>query len=90
MKEYIVVYNLNSRGKKLTESYLTTLFEKHNLKSKIFMTSDVSEVDQIIEQHKDSTKYNYCAIGGDGTINSLIDCLLRKNLNRYLMEDIQQ
>ena len=48
MKEYVVVYNLNSRGKKLTESYLTTLFEKHNLKSKIFMTSDVSEVDQII------------------------------------------
>jgi len=30
MKEYVVVYNLNSRGKKLTESYLTTLFEKHN------------------------------------------------------------
>ena len=40
MKEYVVVYNLNSRGKKLTESYLTTLFEKHNLKSKIFMTSN--------------------------------------------------
>ena len=85
MKEYIVVYNLNSRGKKLTESYLTTLFEKHNLKSKIFMTSDVSEVDKIIEQHKDSTKYNYCAIGGDGTINSLIDCLLRKGLDRPIV-----
>jgi diacylglycerol kinase (ATP) len=67
MKEYVVVYNLNSRGKKLTESYLTTLFEKHNLKSKIFMTSNVSEIDQIIEQHKDSKKYNYCAIGGDGS-----------------------
>ena len=85
MKEYVVVYNLNSRGKKLTESYLTTLFEKHNLKSKIFMTSNVSEIDQIIEQHKDSKKYNYCAIGGDGTINSLIDSLLRKGLDRPIV-----
>ena len=49
------------------------------------MTSDVSEVDQIIEKHKDSTKYNYCAIGGDGTINSLIDCLLRKGLDRPIV-----
>jgi diacylglycerol kinase (ATP) len=85
MKEYVVIYNLNSRGKKLTESYLTSLFEKHNLKSKIFMTFNVSEVDQIIEQHKDSKKYNYCAIGGDGTINSLIDSLLKKGLDRPIV-----
>ena len=36
MREYIVIYNVNSRGKNLNKEYLTQLFEKNQLKSKIF------------------------------------------------------
>ncbi len=79
---YIVIYNINSRGKNLTKVYLQSLFDKHNLKCKIFMTKSIEEVTEIIEDYKDVDKYTYCAIGGDGTINSLIDTLLQKGLEK--------
>ena len=85
MKKYIVIYNVNSRGKYLTEEYLKQLFLKHKLKCKIFMTRNILELDEIIEKHKNDKQYNYCAIGGDGTINSLIDMLLKKGLNKPIV-----
>jgi len=85
MKEYIVIYNINSRGKNLTEVYLKQLFLKHKLKCKIFMTRNILELEEIIEKHKDDKQYNYCAIGGDGTINSLIDMLLKKGINKPIV-----
>ena len=85
MKEYIVIYNVNSRGKNLSKEYLTQLFEKNHLKSKIFMTSNTTEVEEIIKRYSDEKKYNYCAIGGDGTINSLIDILLKMGLSKPIV-----
>ena len=85
MKKYIVIYNVNSRGKNLTKEYITQLFQKHDLECKIFMTRSANELDEIIEQHKDEKLYSYCAIGGDGTINSLIDMLLKKEVNQPIV-----
>ena len=82
MKKYIVIYNLNSRGKTLTKEYLKRLFHKHDLQCEIFMTRSTQELEEIIEQYKDEKLYSYCAIGGDGTINSLIDTLLKKELHK--------
>ena len=85
MKEYIVIYNLNSRGRKLSIDYLNTLFKEHKLKCKIFTTRSIYELDDILEKYKDPKKYIYCAIGGDGTINSLIDTLLKKEINQPIV-----
>ena len=52
MKKYIVIYNVNSRGKNLTKEYIKQLFQKHDLECKIFMTRSANELDEIIEQHK--------------------------------------
>jgi YegS/Rv2252/BmrU family lipid kinase len=82
MKEYIVIYNLNSRGRKLSKEYLNALFQEHKLNCKIFMTKNINELDDILENYKDPNRYIYCAIGGDGTINSLIDTLLKKEINQ--------
>ena len=80
MKEFIVFYNVNSRGRNLTQDYIESLFRKHELSCKIFMTKSISELGEIIDQFSDTKKYIYCAIGGDGTISSLIDSLLNKGL----------
>ena len=85
MREYIVIYNVNSRGKNLSKEYLTQLFEKNQLKAKIFMTRNTSEVENIIEKYSNDKKYSYCAIGGDGTINSLIDVLLKLGLSKPIV-----
>lgn len=64
MKEFIVFYNVNSRGRNLTQDYIESLFRKHELSCKIFMTKSISELGEIIDQFTDTKKYIYCAIGG--------------------------
>ena len=80
MKTYIVIYNENSRGKKYTKTDLELIFSSHDLNSEIFVTSDVKEVDLVIKKYKNSKDYVFCAIGGDGTLNSLINSLLMNNI----------
>ena len=80
MKTYIVIYNKNSRGKNYTQKDLEKIFSSHDLKSKIFVTTDIKDVDKIILDFKNSKEYIYCAIGGDGTLNSLINALLMNNI----------
>ena len=80
MKTYIVIYNENSRGKKYTKTDLELIFSSHDLNSEIFVTSDVKEVDLLIKKYKNSKDYVFCAIGGDGTLNSLINSLLMNNI----------
>jgi len=82
MKTYIVIYNKNSRGKKYTKDELDQIFVSHGLVSKIFLTKQIKEVDIIIKKFTDPQKYIYCGIGGDGTLNSLINSLLKNNINK--------
>ena len=75
MKTYIVIHNLNSRGKNLSQEYIEDLFKSKNIPFKYFSTSTINELNSVIVEYSDSNKYQYCAIGGDGSLNSLI-CLL--------------
>tara|TARA_B100000700_G_scaffold261138_1_gene296950 strand:- start:96 stop:971 length:876 start_codon:yes stop_codon:yes gene_type:complete len=81
MKTYIVIYNKNSRGKKYSKKDLDIIFSAHELNSKIFVTNEIEDVGKIIQKYKDPNKYIYCAIGGDGTLNSLINALLMNNID---------
>ena len=79
MKTYIVIYNQNSRGKKYTKEELKSKFNSHGLPTKIFVTQTINEVSQIIKEFKNPNDYIYCGIGGDGTLNSLINA---NNINQ--------
>ena len=80
MKKYIVIYNKNSRGRKYSKNDLEKIFSSHDLNSEIFVTNEVKDVDKIIKNYKNPKEYIYCAIGGDGTLNSLINALLMNNI----------
>jgi YegS/Rv2252/BmrU family lipid kinase len=81
MKTYIVIYNQNSRGKKYKKEELEKKFIEHDLEAKIFVTKQINEVDLVIKEFTDSNKYVYIGIGGDGTLNSLINSLLNNKIN---------
>ena len=81
MKTYIVIYNQNSRGKKYKKEELEKKFIEHDLNAKIFVTKQINEVDLVIKEFTDSKKYVYIGIGGDGTLNSLINSLLNNKIN---------
>ena len=81
MKTYIVIYNQNSRGKKYKKEELEKKFIEHDLEAKIFVTKEINEVDLVIKEFTDSNKYVYIGIGGDGTLNSLINSLLNNKIN---------
>ncbi len=81
MKTYIVIYNKNSRGKKYKQKELENKFVEHDLDAKIFATKEINEVDVVIKEFTDPNKYIYIGIGGDGTLNSLINSLLKNKIN---------
>ncbi len=80
MKTYIVIYNKNSRGKKYSKKELERIFSSHDLNSKVFVTNEIRDVDTIIRKLNNHEDYIYCAIGGDGTLNSLVNALLKNNI----------
>jgi len=80
MKKYILIHNLNSRGKNLSKEYIEYLFKSKDIPFVYFPTSTIDELDNIINKYSDSSKYQYCAIGGDGSLNSLINVLLNNNV----------
>ena len=80
MKKYIVIHNLNSRGKNLSKEYIERLFKSEEIPFEYFSTSTLDELNEIITKYSDSKTYQYCAIGGDGSLNSLINSLLSNNI----------
>lgn len=80
MKTYVVIHNKNSRGRNLNEEYINNLFESNNLNFIYKATKSFDQLDQIIKLYNDSSKYQYCAIGGDGSLNSLVNSLMNNNV----------
>ena len=80
MKTYIVIHNLNSRGKNLSEKYIEHLFKSKEIPYIYFSTSTIDELNNVIKEYSDSSKFQYCAIGGDGSLNSLINALLNNDV----------
>ena len=81
MKTYVVIHNKNSRGRNLNEDYINKLFESNNLKHIYKATNSLDELNQTIEMYNDSSVYQYCTIGGDGSLNSLINALMFNNIS---------
>ena len=52
MKKYIIIYNKNSRGKTYSKKDLEKIFSSHDLDTKIFITSEINDVDKIIKNYK--------------------------------------
>ena len=67
MKTYVVIHNKNSRGRNLKEEYINKLFVSNNLKHIYKATNSYEELDQTIMLYSDSSTYQYCTIGGDGS-----------------------
>ena len=81
MKTYVVIHNKNSRGRNLKEEYINKLFESNNLKYIYEATNSFEELDQKIKLYNDSSKYQYCTIGGDGSLNALVNSLMINNIS---------
>ncbi len=82
MKTYIVIHNLNSRGKDLSQEYIEYLFKSNHIPFKYFSTSTLDELNNVIVEYSDCDKYQYCAIGGDGSLNSLINALMNNDVKK--------
>ncbi len=82
MKKYIVIHNLNSRGKNLSQEYIECLFKSKDIPFMYFPTSTIDELNNVILKYSNSTKYQYCAIGGDGSLNSLVNALMVNNVSK--------
>lgn len=80
MKKYVVIHNLNSRGKSLSREYIEYLFNSRDIPFKYFPTTTIDELDEVINKYSDSKKFQYCSIGGDGSLNSLINSLMNNNV----------
>ena len=81
MKTYVVIHNKNSRGRNLKEEYIKKLFESNNLTHVYKATNSYEDLDQTIKLYSDSSQYQYCTIGGDGSLNSLINSLMINNIS---------
>ena len=80
MKTYIVIHNLNSRGKNLSQEYIEDLFKSKNIPFIYFSTSSIDELNNVIVEYSDTNNYQYCTIGGDGSLNSLINSLMNNGI----------
>jgi len=80
MKTYIVIHNLNSRGKNLSQEYIEDLFKSKIIPFIYFSTSSIDELNNVIVEYSDTNKYQYCTIGGDGSLNSLINALMNNGI----------
>ena len=80
MKTYIIIHNLNSRGKNLSQEYIERLFQSEEIPFIYFSTLTIDELNNVIKEYSDSSKFQYCAIGGDGSLNSLINALMNNDV----------
>ena len=81
MKKFIVIQNMKSRGRSLKRNYIESLLKKQDIEYELFQTHNIYELENIISNYKDSSKYQYCTIGGDGSLNALVNALFKYEIN---------
>ena len=81
MKTIVIIHNLNSRGKNINEDYVRELLNKKGIKFHYFQTKQISDVDGIIRKYNNPSEFQYCSIGGDGSLNALVNSLMKNNIN---------
>ena len=80
MKKFIIIQNMKSRGRSLKRNYIESLLNKQGVEFELFQTHNISELENVISNYKDSSKYQYCTIGGDGSLNALVNTLFKNEI----------
>lgn len=80
MKTIVIIHNLNSRGKNINEDYVRELLNKKGIKFHYFQTKQISDIDEIIKNYNNPSEFQYCSIGGDGSLNALVNSLMKNNI----------
>ena len=80
MKTIIIIHNLNSRGKNINEDYVRELLNKKGMKFHYFQTKQISDLDEIIKKYNNPSEFQYCSIGGDGSLNALVNSLMKNKI----------
>ena len=80
MKKFIIIQNMKSRGRSLKRNYIESLLNKQGVEFELFQTHNIYELENIISNYKDSSKYQYCTIGGDGSLNALVNALFKHQI----------
>ena len=80
MKTIVIIHNLNSRGKNINEDYVRELLNKKGIKFYYFQTKQISDLDEIIKKYNNPLQFQYCSIGGDGSLNALVNSLMKNNI----------
>ena len=81
MKTIIIIHNLNSRGKNINEDYIRELLHKKGINFHYFQTKQISDIDEIIKKYNNPSEFQYCSIGGDGSLNALVNALMKNNIS---------
>ena len=71
---------MKSRGRTLKRNYIESLLNKQGVEFELFQTHNIYELENIISNYKDSSKYQYCTIGGDGSLNALVNALFKHQI----------
>ena len=79
MNKYTVIYNKNSRGRNLNNTYLYDLFKYNNISFNLFEVTEKKETDEIIKNAIDNSVEHFTSVGGDGSLNYLVNSLLKNN-----------
>tara|TARA_B100000700_G_scaffold59915_1_gene65438 strand:- start:153 stop:1028 length:876 start_codon:yes stop_codon:yes gene_type:complete len=79
MNKYTVIYNKNSRGRNLNKTYLYDLFKYNNISFNLFEVTEKKETDEIIKNAIDNSVEHFTSVGGDGSLNYLVNSLLKNN-----------
>ena len=79
MNKYTVIYNKNSRGKNLNKTLLNDLFKDNNISCDLYEVTEKKETDEIIKNTIDNSVEYFTSVGGDGSLNYLVNSLLKNN-----------
>ena len=75
MNHYTIIHNKRARGKSLSKKYLEDLLNGIDITYELYDVNTKEESMQIIKNSIDNSVEHYCSIGGDGSLNNIVNCL---------------
>jgi len=79
MNKYTVIYNKNSRGKNFSKQFLTNILDSNCISYDLFDVTTKKETNNIIKSAVENSVEYFCSIGGDGSLNYLVNSLIKNN-----------
>ena len=79
MNKYTIIYNKNSRGKELKKDYLYEILLSNNISFDLYDVTTKEESQNIVKESINNSVEYFCSIGGDGSLNNLVNSLIKNN-----------